>query len=119
MDFIQEYLAGSEQEQYMMLRNIMHALKYDEDDEIQEALHKLELPNINEENQLPLVRMAVYLGHSYAKRTGKELPWVFNPALVLDKPYKGVGYRDAWFFCGEQVFYRHNYFTDPRSLDVL
>ena len=119
MDFIIEYLSRPEEEQYMMIRNVLHCLKYDTDDEIQEAVEQLVLPEITSQNQLPLITLAVYLSYAYSKRTGKELEWVFNPDLVLEEPFKGVGYRDAWFFCGEQVFYRHNYFVDPRSLEVL
>ena len=119
MDFITEYLSRSEKEQYMMLRNIMHCLKYDMDNEVQEAVAQLVLPEITPDNQLPLVTLAVYLGHAYTKRTREVPEWVFHRDLHLEKPFKGVGYRDAWFFCGEQVFYRHNYFVDPRSLDVL
>jgi len=119
MDFITAYLSRSEEEQSMMLRNIMHCLKYDTNNEMQDALVQLELPEITPANQLPLVTLAVYVGHAYSKRTNKVLPWVFHPGLHLEEPFKGIGYRDAWFFCGEQVFYRHNYFVDPRSLDVL
>lgn len=119
MDFISEYLSRSEKEQFMMLRNIMHGLKYDTDNEMQEAVAQLVLPEITPVNQLPLVTLAVYVGHAYARRTHEAPPWVFHRDLVLDEPFKGVGYRDAWFFCGEQVFYRHNYFVDPRSLEVL
>jgi len=119
MDFIYDYLSRTEEEQFMILRNIIHCLKYDQDDEIEEAVEQLELPKITSCNRLPLISMAVYLGHAYFKRTGKTPEWTQSPDLVLEEPFKGVGYRDAWFFCGEQVFYRHNYFVDPRSLDVL
>jgi hypothetical protein len=119
MNFIEDYLSRPAKEQHMILRNMMHRLKYDQDDEITDTLANLRLPEITPENRLPLVTMAVYLGHAYGKRMKHEPEWVFDPGLVLEEPYKGPGYRNAWFFCGEQVFYRHNYFADPRSLDVL
>ena len=119
MDFFDDYLNLTEEEQLMVIRNLLHRIKYDAGTEILDDIESLVLPSINESNRLPFVRLAVYLGHAYFKKVGKEPSWVFNPNLVLTEPFKGAGYRDAWFFCGEQVFYRHNYFVDPRSLDVL
>ena len=119
MDFFDDYLALTPEEQLMVIRNLVHRIKYDTDTEVIDSIETLVLPPVTDENRLPFVRLAVYLGHNYFKKTGKVPKWTLCPKLVLPTPFKGVGYRDAWFFCGEQVFYRHNYFVDPRSLDVL
>ena len=119
MDFFDDYLSLTEEEQFMVIRNLLHRIKYDRDTEVLDDVETLVLPPVNDSNRLPFVRLAVYLGHAYFKKTGKIPLWTLSPDLVLEEPFKGVGYRDAWFFCGEQVFYRHNYFVDPRSLEVL
>ena len=119
MDFFDDYLSLSAEEQLMVIRNLLHRIKYDKETDIIDDIGSLNLPAVNENNQLPFVRLAVYLGHAYTQKTGKVPKWTLSPDLHLEEPFKGIGYRDAWFFCGEQVFYRHNYFVDPRSLDVL
>jgi len=119
MSFFDDYLSLTAEEQLMVIRNLLHRIKYDADTEVLDSIKTLVLPRVDDSNRLPFVRLAVYFGHAYFKKTGKTPEWTLSPDLVLEEPFRGAGYRDAWFFCGEQVFYRHNYFVDPRSLEVL
>jgi len=119
MSLVKNYLNLSDEDRKVMRRNFIHWIKYEPEEDVWEYFDYFDFSLLDETNKQSLVALAVVVGHSLQKRFNKIPDWCHDPRLVMEKAYKSRGYQDSWFFMPVQAFLRHNYFTDPGSLDVV
>ena len=119
MCFVQEYLGKDEKGQNIMIRSLLHKIKFGDEAEVYQTYLNFPLHLVTDLTKKALVRLAMFVSHAYQKRIGEIPDWARDKRLVLDKAHKAEGYTSTWFLFGPQAMLRHNYFVCPSALEVL
>jgi hypothetical protein len=118
-NFVAEYLEKDARDKFVLLKSYLHGIKHESVDDCFEYFSEFDFTRLSEENKVELVRLAVYVEHAFASRFGRVPVWCFDKRLVMMPAYLGRGYREAWFFFGNQSCLNHNFFIDPGALEVM
>jgi hypothetical protein len=119
MTFVDEYLNADERKKYTLLRSYLQGIKHESYEDCIGYFGKFDFDKITSENLIDLVRLSVHIEHAFSKRFKKIPAWCTDKRLLLERPYKGRGYNETWFFFGAQACLRHNFFIDPGALEVM
>ena len=118
-NFLNIFLKTPKNERRRLVQSWLHLIQMVDKEVCFLAFDYFDFDLMNSENRIDIVKLVVKIRYNFGKRFGISPIWGKDPRLKLSETFKEDGYDSNWFFFGPQVFFDHNCFINPSSLNVM